>query len=149
MTTSRPSGAITKSPTRSWRSWVDSSPSLFPAGRGTRRSGRIAAAAKLDKPPQPLPRPGERNIMIILGLDPGLGTTGWGLIAADGNRLTHIANGQIKTDSDMALASRLLVLDLALTDLILEHQPNGAAVEEVFLNVNPQSTLTQIGRAHV
>src|SRR3546814_18870208 len=46
----------------------------------------------------------------------------------------------------MALASRLLVLDLALTDLILEHQPNGAAVEEVFLNVNPQSTL-KLGQA--
>jgi crossover junction endodeoxyribonuclease RuvC len=84
--------------------------------------------------------------MIILGLDPGLGTTGWGLIAADGNRLTHIANGQIKTDSEMALASRLLVLDLALTDLILEHQPGGAAVEEVFVNVNPQSTL-KLGQA--
>ena len=45
--------------------------------------------------------------MILLGLDPGLGTTGWGLIAADGNRLTHIGNGQIKTDADMALATRL------------------------------------------
>src|SRR3546814_14947921 len=78
--------------------------------------------------------------MIILGLDPGLGTTGWGLIAADGNRLTHIANGQIKTDSDMALASRLLLLDLALTDLILEHPPNGAAVAAAFLSVNPPST---------
>src|SRR3546814_12497116 len=126
MTTSRPSGAITKSPTRSWRSWVDSSPSLFPAGRGTRSSGRLAASAKLDKPPHPLPRPGERNIMIILGLDPGLGTTGWGLIAADGNRLTHIANGQIKTDSDLAPASRLLVPDPALPALLL-HTQNGKA----------------------
>jgi crossover junction endodeoxyribonuclease RuvC len=84
--------------------------------------------------------------MIILGLDPGLGTTGWGVIAADGNRLSHIANGQIKTDSAMPLASRLLVLDLALADLILEHQPGGAAVEEVFVNVNPQSTL-KLGQA--
>jgi len=79
--------------------------------------------------------------MILLGLDPGLGTTGWGLIAADGNRLTHLANGQIKTDSAMPLATRLLAIDLALTDLILEHRPDGAAVEEVFVNVNPQSTL--------
>ena len=76
--------------------------------------------------------------MIILGLDPGLGTTGWGLIAADGNRLTHVGNGQIKTDSAMSLATRLMALDLALTDLILEHRPDGAAVEEVFVNVNPQ-----------
>ncbi|CAM5465972.1 crossover junction endodeoxyribonuclease RuvC [Sphingobium scionense] len=84
--------------------------------------------------------------MIILGLDPGLGTTGWGLIAADGNRLTHVGNGQIKTDSAMSLATRLMALDLALTDLILEHQPDGAAVEEVFVNVNPQSTL-KLGQA--
>jgi len=84
--------------------------------------------------------------MIILGLDPGLGTTGWGLIAADGNRLTHVGNGQIKTDSAMSLATRLMVLDLALTDLILEHRPDGAAVEEVFVNVNPQSTL-KLGQA--
>lgn len=84
--------------------------------------------------------------MIILGLDPGLGTTGWGVIAAEGNRLSHIANGQIKTDAAMPLASRLLVLDLALTDLILEHQPACAAVEEVFVNANPQSTL-KLGQA--
>ena len=84
--------------------------------------------------------------MILLGLDPGLGTTGWGLIAADGNRLTHIGNGQIKTDAEMALATRLLAIDLALTDLILEHRPDGAAGEEVFVNVNPQSTL-KLGQA--
>ena len=84
--------------------------------------------------------------MILLGLDPGLGTTGWGLIAADGNRLTHLGNGQIKTDSAMPLATRLLALDLALTDLILEPRPDGAAVEEVFVNVNPQSTL-KLGQA--
>src|SRR3546814_4853499 len=75
-----------------------------------------------------------------------LGTTGWGIIAADGNRLSHIANGQIKTDSKMPLASRLLVLDLALTDLLLEHRPDSAAVEEVFVNNNPQSTL-KLGQA--
>lgn len=84
--------------------------------------------------------------MIILGLDPGLGTTGWGVIVADGNRLSHIANGQIKTDAKMALASRLLKLDLELTDLLLEYKPDGAAVEEVFVNSNPQSTL-KLGQA--
>ena len=84
--------------------------------------------------------------MIILGLDPGLGSTGWGLIAADGNRLSHVGNGQIKTDSGLSLATRLMALDLALTDLILEHRPDGAAVEEVFVNVNPQSTL-KLGQA--
>ncbi len=84
--------------------------------------------------------------MILLGLDPGLGTTGWGLIAADGNRLTHIGNGQIKTDAELPLPTRLMALDMALTDLILEHRPDGAAVEEVFVNANPQSTL-KLGQA--
>ncbi len=84
--------------------------------------------------------------MIILGLDPGLGTTGWGVINRDGNRLSHIANGQIKTDAAMPMASRLLQLDLALTDLMLEHRPDAAAVEEVFVNVNPKSTL-KLGQA--
>ncbi|MCB2013629.1 MAG: crossover junction endodeoxyribonuclease RuvC [Sphingobium sp.] len=83
---------------------------------------------------------------LILGLDPGLGTTGWGLISADGNRLSHIANGQIKTDSKAPLAERLLALDTALTDLILAHKPDSAAVEEVFVNANPQSTL-KLGQA--
>jgi len=84
--------------------------------------------------------------MILLGLDPGLGTTGWGVIAVDGNRLSHIANGQIKTDAKSPLASRLLTLDAALTDLLLEHRPSGAGVEEVFVNANPQSTL-KLGQA--
>ena len=84
--------------------------------------------------------------MIILGLDPGLGTTGWGLIVAEGNRLGHIAHGQIRTDAAGALPQRLLALDAALTDLILAHRPDGAAVEEVFVNANPQSTL-KLGQA--
>ncbi|WP_184021731.1 crossover junction endodeoxyribonuclease RuvC [Sphingobium boeckii] len=84
--------------------------------------------------------------MIILGLDPGLGTTGWGVIVAEGNRLSHIANGQIKTDSKAPLPERLVTLDAALTDLLLHYRPDGAAVEEVFVNVNPQSTL-KLGQA--
>ena len=79
--------------------------------------------------------------MIILGLDPGLGTTGWGVIAAQGNRLSHLANGQIKTDPKMPLPDRLVAIETALTDLLIEHAPAGAAVEEVFVNTNAQSTL--------
>jgi crossover junction endodeoxyribonuclease RuvC len=79
--------------------------------------------------------------VIILGLDPGLGTTGWGVIAANGNRLSHLANGQIKTDPKMPLPDRLVAIEAALTDLLIEHAPDGAAVEEVFVNTNPQSTL--------
>jgi len=84
--------------------------------------------------------------MIVLGLDPGLGTTGWGLIEADGNRLSHIANGQIKTDPLMPLAQRLARLAEQLEAVIAEHQPDAAAAEEVFVNQNPQSTL-KLGQA--
>ena len=79
--------------------------------------------------------------MIILGLDPGLGTTGWGAIAVAGNRLSHLANGQIKTDPKLPLPDRLVAIEAALTDLLIEHVPDGAAVEEVFVNTNAQSTL--------
>jgi crossover junction endodeoxyribonuclease RuvC len=84
--------------------------------------------------------------MLILGLDPGLGTTGWGLIRAEGNRLSHLANGQIRTDAKTALPRRLVALDAALVALIAEHRPGEAAVEEVFVNTNPQSTL-KLGQA--
>ena len=84
--------------------------------------------------------------MKILGLDPGLGTTGWGLIEVDGNRFAHIANGQIKTDPLTPLPQRLARLAEQLEALIADHRPDGAAVEEVFVNANPQSTL-KLGQA--
>jgi crossover junction endodeoxyribonuclease RuvC len=82
----------------------------------------------------------------ILGLDPGLGTTGWGLIRAEGNRLTHLGNGQLKTDSAQALPKRLSALADQLDEILAQHRPDSAAVEEVFVNQNPQSTL-KLGQA--
>jgi crossover junction endodeoxyribonuclease RuvC len=82
----------------------------------------------------------------ILGLDPGLGTTGWAIIQADGNRLSHVANGQLKTDAALPLAQRLALLAEQLEAMIAEHLPNAAAAEEVFVNRNPQSTL-KLGQA--
>ncbi|MDF7775122.1 crossover junction endodeoxyribonuclease RuvC [Sphingomonas sp. AOB5] len=84
--------------------------------------------------------------MILLGLDPGLGTTGWGLIRADGNRLSHIANGRLKTETAAPLPRRLAHLDAQLAALIADRNPDAAAVEEVFVNSNPQSTL-KLGQA--
>jgi crossover junction endodeoxyribonuclease RuvC len=84
--------------------------------------------------------------MIILGLDPGLGTTGWGVIVAEGNRLRHVANGQIRTDPKSELPSRLVDLHDRLATVLAEHRPEAAAVEEVFVNENPQSTL-KLGQA--
>jgi len=82
----------------------------------------------------------------ILGLDPGLGTTGWGLIEAQGNRLSHVSNGELKTKASASLPERLADLANQLEALIAEHRPDGAAVEEVFVNKNPQSTL-KLGQA--
>ena len=84
--------------------------------------------------------------MRILGLDPGLGTTGWGLIAAEGNRLSHVANGELRTATSAPLPERLADLAAQLEALLAEHRPDAAAVEEVFVNMNPQSTL-KLGQA--
>ncbi|HPB23560.1 MAG TPA: crossover junction endodeoxyribonuclease RuvC [Novosphingobium sp.] len=84
--------------------------------------------------------------MLIIGIDPSLTCTGWGIVAKSGNRLTHVANGQVKTDAALSLADRLVTLDRELTDVILRHRPDGGAVEEVFVNKNPQSTL-KLGHA--
>lgn len=79
--------------------------------------------------------------MIILGLDPSLSCTGWGVIRAEGSRLTHIANGQIKTDAKAPMALRLAALQSGIAAVITEYTPERAAAEEVFINKNPQSTL--------
>jgi crossover junction endodeoxyribonuclease RuvC len=84
--------------------------------------------------------------VIILGLDPGLGTTGWGLIRAEGNRLSHLGNGQLKTRPSAPLPQRLADLAEQLESLLAQHRPEAAAVEEVFVNKNPQSTL-KLGQA--
>lgn len=84
--------------------------------------------------------------MLIIGLDPSLTCTGWGVVAKSGNRLSHIANGQVKTDAKLSLPERLVILDRELTDVILHYRPDCGAVEEVFVNQNPQSTL-KLGQA--
>lgn len=84
--------------------------------------------------------------MIILGIDPGLTCTGWGVVAKAGSRLSHVANGQIRTDTALSMAERLVELDAGLSAVIAAHHPDAGAVEEVFVNVNPQSTL-KLGQA--
>jgi crossover junction endodeoxyribonuclease RuvC len=68
------------------------------------------------------------------------------LICAEGNRLSHIANGQLKTNASAPLPERLAGLASQLEALFAEHRPEAAAVEEVFVNKNPQSTL-KLGQA--
>ena len=79
--------------------------------------------------------------MLILGLDPSLSCTGWGLVRAEGARLSHVANGQIPTDAKAPMAERLAALHAAVSEVIAQHRPDRAAAEEVFANKNPQSTL--------
>lgn len=79
--------------------------------------------------------------MLILGLDPSLSCTGWGVVRSDGVRLSHIAHGQVPTDPRAPMAERLHHLHDAIFAAIGAHRPDRAAIEEVFLNKNPQSTL--------
>ncbi|MBI1402442.1 MAG: crossover junction endodeoxyribonuclease RuvC [Porphyrobacter sp.] len=79
--------------------------------------------------------------MLILGLDPSLSSTGWGVIRAEGARIAHVANGQIKTDPQAPMAERLAALTAGVAEVIATHRPTRAAAEEIFVNKNPQSTL--------
>ncbi|MES2739612.1 MAG: crossover junction endodeoxyribonuclease RuvC [Pseudomonadota bacterium] len=79
--------------------------------------------------------------MIILGIDPGLRTTGFGVIDKQGNKLRYIASGTIKTGTDGALPARLKVILTSVAEIAATYRPDCAAIEKVFVNVNPQSTL--------
>jgi crossover junction endodeoxyribonuclease RuvC len=82
----------------------------------------------------------------ILGIDPGLRRTGWGLIMQDGNKLSFIASGAIAPDEKFEMAMRLRALHEGLSDIISEFKPDEAAVEETFVNANAQSAL-KLGQA--
>jgi len=84
--------------------------------------------------------------MRLLGLDPGLRQTGWGVIDSDANRLSHVANGVVRTSPGKSLPKRLVELHDGLVAILVEYQPDEAAVEETFVNKNPNSTL-KLGQA--
>src|SRR3546814_15832720 len=79
--------------------------------------------------------------MRILGIDPGLQNTGWGVIESAGNRLRHVADGVVRSDPALPTAERLRQLFDGLMDVIGRYAPDEAAVEETFVNKNPSSTL--------
>ena len=79
--------------------------------------------------------------MIILGIDPGLRTTGFGVIEKHGNKLRYIASGTVKTGSEGELPPRLKIILQGVSEIVGTYQPDCAAIEKVFVNVNPQSTL--------
>jgi crossover junction endodeoxyribonuclease RuvC len=82
----------------------------------------------------------------ILGLDPGLRRTGWGVISVEGARLAHVAHGVIAPKDTLPFAERLLILFEAICEVIVLHAPDEAAVEETFMNNNPASAL-KLGHA--
>jgi crossover junction endodeoxyribonuclease RuvC len=84
--------------------------------------------------------------MMLLGLDPGLRRTGWGVIVCEDNRLSHVANGCVDTDGGLGLAERLVQIYDGLAGVIERYRPDEAAVEETFVNRNPMSTL-KLGQA--
>lgn len=77
----------------------------------------------------------------ILGIDPGLRVTGFGVIEKQGNRLLYVASGCIKSQSEQSLPERLGTLFAGIGEVIAAYKPTQAAIEKVFVNVNPQSTL--------
>lgn len=82
----------------------------------------------------------------IIGIDPGLRRTGWGVLESDGVRLVYVASGMIKSESDDDLAYRLREIFEGLTSVIAAFAPQDAAVEETFVNENPRATL-KLGQA--
>jgi crossover junction endodeoxyribonuclease RuvC len=87
-----------------------------------------------------------RHPIRILGIDPGLRRTGWGLIESDGNRLIHVACGSLETSERAALGQRLVVIHDGLIAVIEKYSPHEAAVEMTFVNSNAAATL-KLGQA--
>jgi crossover junction endodeoxyribonuclease RuvC len=87
-----------------------------------------------------------RRLIRILGIDPGLRRTGWGLIESDGNRLIAVACGSVETNERAALGARLVAIHDGLIRVIECHVPHEAAVEQTFVNSNAAATL-KLGQA--
>lgn len=79
--------------------------------------------------------------MRILGLDPSLTSTGWGIVEVNGNRLQYVADGFIPTEAKMPIEERLELIFKALCEVIETYHPQEAAIEKTFLNNNPETSL--------
>ena len=86
------------------------------------------------------------RVVRILGIDPGLRHTGWGVIDTAGSRLSFVACGSLHSDNALALSERLRQLFEGLSTVLAEYRPDEAAVEETFVNRDPQGTL-KLGQA--
>ena len=82
----------------------------------------------------------------IIGIDPGLRNTGWGVIEQDGHRLSYVADGSVHSEADAPLAVRLLQIHQQLVEVIRSFAPDEAAIEETFVNKDARATL-KLGQA--
>ena len=82
----------------------------------------------------------------IIGIDPGLRNTGWGIIEQEGSRLSYVADGAVHSDAQKPLAERLLEIHAQLLDVLKDFAPDEAAVEETFVNTDARATL-KLGQA--
>jgi crossover junction endodeoxyribonuclease RuvC len=82
----------------------------------------------------------------IIGLDPGLRNTGWGVIEAEGTRLIYVADGAVHSDADAPLAERLVQIHTQVLAVLREFTPDEAAIEETFVNTDARATL-KLGQA--
>jgi crossover junction endodeoxyribonuclease RuvC len=82
----------------------------------------------------------------IIGIDPGLRNTGWGILESEGSRLIYVADGAVHSDADLPLAERLLQIHEQLISVLKEFAPDEAAIEETFVNVDARATL-KLGQA--
>jgi crossover junction endodeoxyribonuclease RuvC len=82
----------------------------------------------------------------IIGLDPGLRNTGWGVIEAEGTRLIYVADGAVHSDPEAPLAERLLQIHTQVLEVLRQFTPDEAAIEETFVNTDARATL-KLGQA--
>ena len=82
----------------------------------------------------------------IIGIDPGLRNTGWGIIAQDGQHLSYVADGAVHSDAAAPLAERLLQIHRQLLEVLNSYSPDEAAIEETFVNTDARATL-KLGQA--
>jgi crossover junction endodeoxyribonuclease RuvC len=86
------------------------------------------------------------RIIRIIGIDPGLRKTGWGVIEQEGSRLSYVACGSVEPDTTLELGQRLALLHEGLATVFRQYQPDEAAVEETFVNKDARATL-KLGQA--
>ncbi|MGE0046240.1 MAG: crossover junction endodeoxyribonuclease RuvC [Hyphomonadaceae bacterium] len=86
------------------------------------------------------------SAILILGIDPGLNRCGWGVVASEGSRLSHVAHGVVTPNATLSLAERLCGLIEGLEEVIAQWRPHEASIEETFVNSNARAALT-LGQA--